>query len=254
MSPEVDARTDSLFYEQPPEQPGKEAVTPCNEKEINNGPSYQLINTVPPMALPARSPSKKLPIVLGLSVALAIMTILAIVAAAVGGSTAVKRQNDISHLREQLRNNTEAYRKYITDSANSSNTNTSNANPVPNHQPAKLSDVKPTDNCTAIGDKEIYVAAFTKMRFTVHCETDYPGSDMLGIWVFTFADCMEACASWNDHKNTPSCHAVTYNYGDDFTEESGFGNCFLKDNGDVPARFYNVSSSAQAQFSGAKKD
>ncbi|KAI4245534.1 MAG: hypothetical protein L6R42_010160, partial [Xanthoria sp. 1 TBL-2021] len=80
------------------DQPGKESITQYNEhydgKEAINGTSYQLLSSeAAPITLRAQHSSRRLSIVPALLAALAIVTILAIVAAAVGGSTAIQRQN-----------------------------------------------------------------------------------------------------------------------------------------------------------------
>ncbi|KAL8918224.1 MAG: hypothetical protein Q9172_005517 [Xanthocarpia lactea] len=237
------------------DQPGKEAVSLNNDnqlysaKESCNGPLYQPVNDeVPPKAFSAPVSTRTSPTALVLTIALTVMTILAAVAASVGGSIALKRQNDyrrIRDLRVQLRNNTEALRKHMIDSANPSN-NTSR----PDCQPATLSDIKPASNCSEIGNGKTYISASQNTGFTVLCETDYPNSDSLGIWVFTFADCIEACASWNAHRNSPPCYSISYDFGDAFTEESGTGNCFFKGVSNIPARPRTATSSADAQLSG----
>ncbi|KAL8752726.1 MAG: hypothetical protein Q9199_005542 [Rusavskia elegans] len=227
------------------DQPGKESITlyvPYGGKEVINGTAYQLLSSeAAPTTSPAQYSSRRLSIVPALLAALAIVTILAIVAAAVVGSTAIQRQNDIDSLRQQLEDSTDALKRYMKDSANSSNITS---------LPAKLSDIKPASNCSEIGDKKTYVSAFQKMPFTVHCDTDYPGSDILGIWMFNFADCMEACASWNAFRNSPQCYSVSYDISDAFAEEAGVEYCFFKGNRNIQARRKTVTSSADAQLSG----
>ena len=147
----------------------------------------------------------------------------------------------IEKLRQQLKDSADALERYMLDSANSSNITS---------LPANLSDIKPASNCSEIGDKKTYVSAFQKMPFTVHCETDYPGFDSLGVWMFTFADCMEACASWNAFRHSPRCYSVSYDPSDTFTEEAGFGNCFFKGERNIQARHKITTSSADAQLSG----
>ena len=149
--------------------------------------------------------------------------------------------HSIESLRQQLKDSADALERYMLDSANSSNVSS---------LPASLSDIKPASNCSEIGDKKTYVSAFQKMPFTVHCETDYPGFDFLGVWMFTFADCMEACASWNAFQHSPRCYSVSYDPSDTFTEEAGFGNCFFEGERNIQARHKTVTSSADAQLSG----
>ncbi|KAL8826306.1 MAG: hypothetical protein Q9191_003877 [Dirinaria sp. TL-2023a] len=193
MSLEVDRRTDLPF----PQQAQKEAYRYQNNEKESQSYAYAIADNGSPTPTQQRS-SKRSSISL-LAVALAVMTILAVVAAAVGGSIAEKRKND------------------------------------------------------AMGTGSTYTSAWTGSPFTVHCDTDYPGSDMLGIWVFTFADCIEACASWNFRHDSPQCYAVSYDYSNEgaFTEQGGMGNCFLKGSGSIPANVKNVTSSAQASFSGS---
>ena len=87
--------------------------------------------------------------------------------------------------------------------------------------------------------KDTYTSARTGAIFNVHCDTDYPNSDMLGVYVFTFADCMEACSSWNSHntaQDSQQCHAVAYDTGPRaYPEYSGAGNCWLKNSGNITA-------------------
>ncbi|CAF9925287.1 MAG: hypothetical protein HETSPECPRED_005796 [Heterodermia speciosa] len=94
----------------------------------------------------------------------------------------------------------------------------------------------------------LYIAAEKQAPFTIHCKTDYPGSDMLGVWVFTFADCMEACATYNVLRKTPPCYAVTYKFGTSDTEQGGQGNCWLKESDNVAARSKNTTDSGVFNF------
>lgn len=106
----------------------------------------------------------------------------------------------------------------------------------------------PTSNCTAMGGT--YITAWTHSIFETECETDYRGSDVLGIWAFTFADCMEACASWNGHGITPRCYTVSYDIRNsgNFTENSGVGNCFFKASDNVQPRGQDTTSSGTMKF------
>ena len=105
----------------------------------------------------------------------------------------------------------------------------------------------PSSNCSDMGST--YISAGSKASFTIHCETDFRQGDIMGVWVFTFADCMEACAAYNNKKNSPPCYAVSYDpEGDIFTQWSGFGNCFLKGSKDIPALSTNLTSSAVFNF------
>ncbi|KAL8998624.1 MAG: hypothetical protein Q9169_002375 [Polycauliona sp. 2 TL-2023] len=227
------------------DQPGKEPVTYLDDryegKEAIYGPAYQPVGTQPPRFTSADHAfsKRRSPLILALLAALAIMTILAIVAAAVGGSTAIKRQSSIDRLRQQLDASNDAL-------ASSNNNHTSPST----SQPTMLSDIKPTSNCSEIGDKETYVTVEKEMPFTVHCGTDYTGGDTLAVWMYTFADCMAACASWNAYEHSPPCYAVSYDISDAFSSERGNGNCFFKGRRNIQAYGKNVTSSADAVLSG----
>ena len=95
----------------------------------------------------------------------------------------------------------------------------------------------PTSNCLSLGST--YTSAQTGSLLDVHCGTNYPFSDMLGVYVFQFTDCMEACASWNKFRETtsPQCLAIVFDnepYAN--SESSGMGNCWLKNSGNTTAR------------------
>jgi len=79
---------------------------------------------------------------------------------------------------------------------------------------------------------------------------DYDGSDMLGVWVFTFADCMEACASWNARHLSTKCYTVSYDISNTgvSVENSGLGNCFLKDSNKIQGRKRSPTSSGSMKF------
>ncbi|KAI4220782.1 MAG: hypothetical protein LQ349_008002 [Xanthoria aureola] len=159
-------------------------------------------------------------------------------------SRAQHPSRSIENLRQQLKDSADALERYMLDSNNSSNITSRTAN---------LSDIKPASNCSEIGDNKTYISAFQKMPFTVHCETDYPGFDILGVWMFTFADCMEACASWNAFQHSPRCYSVSYDPSDTFTEEAGFGNCFFKGERNIQARHKTEQVVPMLSFLGTRR-
>lgn len=111
------------------------------------------------------------------------------------------------------------------------------------------SNFKPTTNCSDMNGK--YTTAQTRNIFDIHCSTDYTGFDMLGSYVYTFTDCMEACASWNSYRtqSSPQCYAVSYHTGPgSYPHSSGLGNCFFKDSGSMPALASDMADAAVFQF------
>ncbi|KAL8968690.1 MAG: hypothetical protein Q9183_002343 [Haloplaca sp. 2 TL-2023] len=179
-----------------------------------------------------------------LSIALALTTILAAVAAGVGGSIAAKRGDQIFALKELLN-------KMKDQSGLPAGTESQYANSTSSSSNASMleSNAKPTSNCTALGGT--CVSAWTENRFDVQCGLDYTGSDMLGVWVITFAECMEACASWNYHADNPRCYSVSYDISNqgDFVQNSGLGNCFFKSKTEISGIAKESTDSADFRFS-----
>ncbi|KAL8707389.1 MAG: hypothetical protein Q9220_007581 [cf. Caloplaca sp. 1 TL-2023] len=245
MSLEVDHREDFPIPHEKPHEAQKEVDTYSDGKPGHRYAEAPVNDVSPPAPkyVPTRS------ITLLLAAALAVMTALAVVAAGVGGSIATKRKHEINDLRRQLDAANQTQIPAACSLGNSTDIASSSSNST---STPLITDLAPIDNCTAIGDGKKYVSAWTQQSYTVHCHTDYPGGDIMGIWVFTFADCIEACASFNAHISDPHCYAVSYDTSNtgSFVEKSGLGNCFLKGSGSVQAHEKNVTSSAQAQFSG----
>lgn len=98
MSLEVDRRDDNLPI---PEQAGKEA---CHSSQItdqkestptpNGSFAYHVLSSASPSTQDHTQHTNKRKLPWALMIALAIMTVLAIVAAAVGSSAALRRQNE----------------------------------------------------------------------------------------------------------------------------------------------------------------
>lgn len=105
----------------------------------------------------------------------------------------------------------------------------------------------PAHDCESLPQPpNAYVSSLTKHLFAISCATDFPGGDMIGVFVYNFGDCIEACASYNmnvaDPRLNSTCLGVSYDIS--FLKAGGLGNCFLKSTlGDGP-RGKNVTSSA----------
>ena len=62
---------------------------------------------------------------------------------------------------------------------------------------------------------------------------------------------MEACASWNLHRdqNSPQCFAIAYDHGPNaYPEYSGMGNCWFKNSDNVTASGSKGADGAVLQF------
>ena len=60
---------------------------------------------------------------------------------------------------------------------------------------------------------------------------------------------MEACAKYNAHpQNTQRCYAITFNHNQSLSEQSGFGNCWIKDSDTIAAQSDNMADSGVFNF------
>ena len=87
-----------------------------------------------------------------------------------------------------------------------------------------------TDNCHNMGTR--YESQYSNANFTVECGLDYAGNDMMGVYVYTFEDCIESCASYNARIISQSqlkCARVSYDKT--FEHSLKVGNCFWKASG-----------------------
>ena len=94
--------------------------------------------------------------------------------------------------------------------------------PVPSFQPI--------DECSGLGNIKSFPQGTEDrpVKFKINCGTDYPSAySLLQVYVYTFKDCVNACASYNYnaplHKNS-TCAGVTY--GTARSRNIG-GNCFF---------------------------
>lgn len=104
------------------------------------------------------------------------------------------------------------------------------------------SSLVPTSSCSRLSSS--YTSPSNDTKFTAQCETWYQGNNILGVYVYTFEACMDACASFNVYNymhNGSRCYSVTY---DAAKENSGRGNCWLKAMPNIAATARNATDSA----------
>ena len=94
-----------------------------------------------------------------------------------------------------------------------------------------------------------YTAYAGNVQFDLRCASDYVGGDMVGIFVFTFQWCMEACADYNVRMKGQNltCQGVSYNLDENSVRGSPLPlqNCWLKADGvKLTATTANLVSSA----------
>lgn len=106
--------------------------------------------------------------------------------------------------------------------SNSSNSSSSSNNNSTLH-------LTPTTNCTSLSTQ--WTAPYTKAQFNLHCKTDFVGNDLFGTFTYTFEDCINNCALYNQHFSTRgigNCIGVSYTINATAFPPSYIGNCFLK--------------------------
>ena len=181
------------------------------------------------------------PTTLILSVALALVTVLAIVAAAVGGSLAAKNANVYRTLIQKLKNGSESDQPSRDPTAAHPSTssmaqNYNNSCPI-----GSTTTYSPTDACTKL--PSTYISSLSnKTLFHVSCNTSYHDHNILGVFVYSLEDCIEACASFNHFQSSnTTCLGLTFDLRR--PQQGGKGNCFLKDfRGMDPTAMNGVSS------------
>lgn len=98
--------------------------------------------------------------------------------------------------------------------------------------------------------QQIVTLGSTSWRFTPTCGTDYKGNDIGGVVVYSFSDCLMACASHNYWVGQDECKAVHFNADMKSSIEKFYGDCWLKngtetiidDRGDLEVTARLVSS------------
>lgn len=178
-----------------------------------------------------------------LSVALALVTLLAVVAAAVGGSLAAKNAHVYGILTDDLRKGREA--NGVDSTATIAHPS---ASPVPQTFNSSCPVVNgttasPTDDCTQLSPT--FVSSLSaKAEFNLSCNTAFHDYNILGVFVYRFEDCMEACASYNHFQSSnTTCHGATFDLRR--PQQGGKGNCFLKDTRGINSTALNGVSSAE---------
>lgn len=188
------------------------------------------------------------PATLILSIALAIMTVLAVLAAGVGGFLAAKNKYafvilslgayiaDISPPRSH-----QSVSSTVPSASNSScpATNSTSSNTT-------STSFQPTGDCEDMrgSNKSPF-----DLKFNLLCEMDLGGHDLVGVFVYYFRYCIEACAGFNNlpHLENETCYGVTYDIAQ---RPSSDGNCFLKNSPNTS--IYPLSSASSAQIAYSK--
>lgn len=195
-----------------------------------------------------------------LSVATAIALAFAIVAAAVGGSLAVRRSHELDQLQQArvyaLNSLTHANNGVIADyilfskladcspglnstsaQNSSSSIQTCATGTITTSSPQATGSIVPQSNnnscaCTPMSDCASLDPTWASVlvnnvQFNISCDTHYAGGDIASFMAYQFEDCINACALYNTYITAhpdSSCSKVSYAAG-----QSAPDNCALKD-------------------------
>ena len=101
----------------------------------------------------------------------------------------------------------------------------------------------PTDDCTKL--PATYISSLSnKTSSHISCNTSYHDHNILGVFVYRFEDCIEACTSFNHFQSSnTTCFGVTFDLRR--PQQGGKGNCFLKDFRGTNATAMNGVSSVE---------
>ena len=116
-----------------------------------------------------------------------------------------------------------------------------------------IHDIKPTSECKSLISPFTSVAGST---YTLECGIDlleavyFDANDLVGVYVYTLTDCINACAFYNNkgmtgnHGNS-TCYAVSFN----FALPEHEGNCWLKGHQKIPFQSNETVDSAILELS-----
>ena len=107
-----------------------------------------------------------------------------------------------------------------------------------------IHDIKPTSECKTLSSP---LTSPQNSVFSLECGIDLieSGNDLTGAYVYTFTDCVNACAIYNsqshaENRGNATCYAVSFNFALGADE----GNCWLKGHEKIPFRSNETVDSA----------
>ncbi|KAI0003427.1 hypothetical protein F4779DRAFT_602046 [Xylariaceae sp. FL0662B] len=159
-----------------------------------------------------------------LLVALIIVIIAAAVGGGVGGSLAVQNAKDSAAScvsASASGGNTVVSTVTATIAAEATGTSTATAGlTVP-------TGVLKTD-CPDLDSNQVVTLGGKSWTFAATCGTDYVGADFGAAIVYSFRDCLQACAAHNHFSGADACLAIAFNANQTSEIPTHYGNCWLK--------------------------
>ena len=160
-----------------------------------------------------------------LSIALVLSVIIAIVAAALATTMAMRLHtvksslNRTQPIKNRVQSLNQVNRQFSSDTC-----------PTTNHTcNTTTSTMVPTSDCTNL--TATYNAVVSEGSYDVFCNANQPNGDLTNVWVYTFEDCIRACSSYGNTSNTNEsyCYGISYTYTvHQIPGVVDSGNCWLK--------------------------
>ncbi|KAI1327979.1 hypothetical protein F5Y16DRAFT_370290 [Xylariaceae sp. FL0255] len=161
-----------------------------------------------------------------LSVALAIVILAAAIGGGVGGSLAVQSAKSSCTTTKQ---NSTAIGQSLGPTVTTTVTTTITAAAASTTGPLVVPTGVVALDCPGINNTEqVTTLDDDSWVFTPLCGVDYEGSDFGAVIVYSFNDCLEACAAHNHYSGNTSCTALTFRANQTEEIPENYGNCWLK--------------------------
>ncbi|GAP86266.1 hypothetical protein SAMD00023353_1801490 [Rosellinia necatrix] len=166
-----------------------------------------------------------------LSVALLVVILAAAVGGGVGGSLAVQNAKSTCASKDAdtagltvVTTTVTAPAAGATSPATSASTSASASATEPLVVPTGIVKLE----CPGLTDDIAISLGSKSWVFTPACNIDYSGSDFGAVIVYSFHDCLQACAAHNHFSGEDECIAVTFKADQIHYIQSDYGNCWLK--------------------------
>jgi len=163
-----------------------------------------------------------------LALTLLVVVVAATVGGGVGGSLAVQRAKDSAQANGPIATvtvtitTTPIGRAATSLTSSAGSTATSSAIVAPTGVLAL--------DCPGLNSEgeQVVTLGTRSWRFTVTCGTDHVGYDIGAVIVYSFRDCLQACAAHNHFSGEDRCVAVEFNANMTPAISQDYGDCWLK--------------------------
>ncbi|KAI0186048.1 hypothetical protein EV127DRAFT_484559 [Xylaria flabelliformis] len=186
------------------------------------------------------------PVTFFLSIALAVVVIAAAVGGGIGGSLAV--QNAKSACSSNSTGGLTVVTTTVTAAAAATGTATSTTSTT---EPLVVPTGVVKLDCPGMTDDIAISLGSNSWVFTPACGIDYSNSDFAAVIVYSFHDCLQACAAHNHFSGQDECSAITFQANQTRFVPANYGNCWLKKGNPAGNKASNESLTAGAKLKGS---